>query len=199
MSQAKKITYSLHPALHMGKSFIENMKEKTGNLLEDWFVHIEAEALGNEKEAAAWLKAEHGLGTNYAKTIAKHAFGRGDEYGDPVQLVDALYSGAKADLRPLSDALVAEALSLGKGVTACPGKTIISLYRHHVFAQVKPSTRTRVDLGLALRDAPAQGRLVDTGGFAKGDRISHRIPVTSPEEIDDEVRAWLERAYELDA
>ena len=35
--------------------------------------------------------------------------------------------------------------------------------------------------------------------LAKGDRITHRIPITSLEEIDDEVRRWLKTAYELDA
>ena len=43
------------------------------------------------------------------------------------------------------------------------------------------------------------GKLIDTGGFAKKDRITHRIPIVSLAEIDDEVRKWLKKAYELDA
>jgi hypothetical protein len=35
--------------------------------------------------------------------------------------------------------------------------------------------RTRIDFGLALKDTPATGRLIDTGGFAKKDRITHRF------------------------
>jgi hypothetical protein len=58
---------------------------------------------------------------------------------------------------------------------------------------------TRIDLGFALRDTPATGRLIDTGGFAKKDRITHRIPITSLSEIDDEVRRWLKVAYDMDA
>ena len=45
----------------------------------------------------------------------------------------------------------------------------------------------------------ATGRLIDTGGFAKKDRITHRIPIRRPEEIDDEVNHWLKSAYEMDA
>jgi hypothetical protein len=75
----------------------------------------------------------------------------------------------------------------------------VPLYRRHVFAEIKPTTRTRIDLGFALRDTPATGRLLDTGGFAKKDRITHRIPITTPEEIDDEVRNWLRKAYDLDS
>ena len=42
-------------------------------------------------------------------------------------------------------------------------------------------------------------RLIDTGGFAKKDRITHRIEISSLDEIDEEVERWLKTAYELDA
>ena len=45
----------------------------------------------------------------------------------------------------------------------------------------------------------AGGRLIDTGGLAKGDRITHRIPIQSLAEIDDEVKRLLKTAYEMDA
>jgi hypothetical protein len=45
---------------------------------------------------------------------------------------------------------------------------------------------------------PAEGRLIDTGGFAKKDRITHRIPISSLTEIDDEVKHWLRMAFEED-
>ena len=105
----------------------------------------------------------------------------------------------KEGLRPVYDRLLRLSKSLGKDVKACPCKTIVPLYRRHVFAQLKPSTKTRVDLGLALKEEPASGRLIDTGGRAKGDRITHRIALASPAEIDGEVKCWLQKAYELDA
>ncbi len=42
-------------------------------------------------------------------------------------------------------------------------------------------------------------RLIDTGGYAKKDRITHRIPLESVKEIDKEVERWLKTKYELDA
>ena len=78
-------------------------------------------------------------------------------------------------------------------------QTIVPIYRNHVIAQVKPATRTRIDFGFALGDTKANGRLIDTGGFAKKDRITHRIPITAPEDIDAEVRKWLKVAYDRDA
>jgi hypothetical protein len=75
----------------------------------------------------------------------------------------------------------------------------VPLYRNHVFAQIKPPTNTRIDMGFALGGMKPSGKLIDTGGFAKKDRITHRIPIASLAEIDDEVRKWLKKAYELDA
>jgi hypothetical protein len=112
--------------------------------------------------------------------------------------VEAMFSGKKAGLRPIYDALLQLAFALGKDVTVSPGKTIIPFYRIHVFAQVKPTTQTRVDLGLCLRGVKPAGRLVTTGGEAKGDRITHRIGIGSLAEIDQEVKRWLKRAYSED-
>jgi hypothetical protein len=76
----------------------------------------------------------------------------------------------------------------------------VPLYRKHVFAQIKPTTNTRMDLGLALTHYPGKPpkRLIDTGGLAKKDGITHRIPITSVKEIDGEAKKWLTTAYELD-
>ena len=113
--------------------------------------------------------------------------------------VKAMFSGKKAGLRPLYDEILKLTTGLGEDVTVSPGKTIIPFYRNHVFAQVKPTTQTRVDLGLCLRGVKPSGRLVATGGEAKGDRITHRIGISSMKDIDREVRDWLKRAYDADA
>jgi len=92
------------------------------------------------------------------------------------------------------------AKSSGEGVKACPCKTIVPLYRNHVFAQIKPTTNTWIDMGFALthykRKLPR--RLIDTGGVAKRDRITHRMELSRVKEIDGEVKKWLETAYDLD-
>jgi hypothetical protein len=69
-----------------------------------------------------------------------------------------------------------------------------------VFAQIKPTTNSRIDLGFALTHYKGKlaKRLIDTGGLAKKDRITHRIEITAVEQIDSEVKQWLKRAYDLD-
>jgi hypothetical protein len=50
-----------------------------------------------------------------------------------------------------------------------------------------------------LKDTKATGRLIDTGGFARKDRITHRIALPSLAEVNDGVRRWLRKAYAMDA
>jgi len=63
----------------------------------------------------------------------------------------------------------------------------------------EPATTSRIDLGFALDSMKAAGRLVETGGFEKKDRITHRIPIESLSGVDAEVKKWLKYAYNLDA
>lgn len=202
----RKSIYGVHPGVAMTQKWIGELKQKTGRSLEEWMKYLKKNGPKDEKERREWLKSEHGLGTNTAWWLAERAEGKGDETGDPDAYlkaaegyVDKMFSGSKAALRPIYDALLKLGLSTGKQAKACPCQTIVPLYRNHVFAQIKPTTRTRIDMGFALGDMKPKGRLIDTGGFAKKDRITHRIEITSPKDIDDEVKHWLKVAYDRDA
>ena len=209
--KAAKSLYSVHPGVAMVQKWIADLPAKTGKNLEQWIAFIRKEGPADMKERRTWLKEEHALGTNTAWWLAERAEGTG-EMGlaeeDPEtylqmagQYVEDMFASGKAGLRPIYDKLLTAALGLADDVKACPCKTIVPLYRNHVFAQLKPTTRTRLDLGLALAKAEGKmpARLIDTGGLAKKDRITHRIALGSVDEIDDEVIRWLKTAYDLDA
>ncbi len=199
--------YDVHPGVAMVQKWIGELKEKTGHSLEEWMALIQKDGPADERGRRAWLKTKHKLGTNGAWWLTERAGGKGGEDDDPesylrsaVRNVEEQYSGAKENLRPIYDELLRLGKSMGADVKACPCKTIVPLYRRHVFAQIKPTTNTRVDLGLAL--AQYQGklpkRLIDTGGLAKKDRITHRMELKASENIDGEVKRWLKIAYDLD-
>lgn len=197
-------TYDVHPSLGMYQSSLAVLKQKTGRTLEEWIKLVQNSGPATERERRVWLKEEHGLGMNYASWIAEQSVGKGND-GNPEtylkqaeEFVENMYAGTKGALRPIYDELLALGRSQGKDVKVCPGKTIVPLYRKHVFAQIKPTTRTRIDLGLALKDTKVPKRLIDTGGLAKKDRITHRIEITSLKDIDAEVKKWLKIAYEMD-
>lgn len=202
---AKKSIYGVHPGVAMTMKWIAELKQKTGRSLEEWLKFIKQEGPPTEQERRDWLKTKHGLGTNSAWWLAERSVGKGAEVGDPDQYlhaaekyVDERFSGKKEHLRPVYDALLKLGLSMGKDTKACPCQTIVPLYRKHVFAQIKPTTQTRIDFGLALGDTKTPKRLIDTGGFAKKDRITHRFEITSLRDIDAEVKRWLKVAYDRD-
>jgi len=197
-------SYDVHPSLGMYQNSLAGLKQKTGRTLQEWIKLVATEGPATEKERRAWLKTQHGLGMNYSWWIAEQSVGKGDD-GDPEtylkqaeEFVEQMYSGPKHALRPIFEELLALGRSLGNDVKVCPCKTIVPLYRKHVFAQIKPTKRTRIDLGLALKDTKVPKRLIDTGGLAKKDRITHRIEITSLENIDAEVRKCLKIAYDMD-
>lgn len=201
-----KTLYSVHPGVAMMQKWVVDLPVKTGRSLDEWIALVAAEGPPTEKERRAWLKEQHQLGTNAAWWIAERSVGKGDEESDPAaylraaeEYVAAMFAGTKAGLRPLYDELLQLGLALGKDVKACPCKTIVPLYRARVFAEIKPATRTRIDLGLALGDLRGAGRLLENTNRPKGNRISHRMAITSLDEIDDEVRRWLKAAYDLEA
>ena len=71
------------------------------------------------------------------------------------------------------------------------------LYQSYLAANIEVNRGGAI--GFALGDTKATGRLIDTGGFAKKDRITHRLPIADLADIDDEVKRWLRAAYDLDA
>ncbi len=202
----KKSIYGVHPGVAMTQKWVAELKQKTGRSVEEWLQLIKKSAPKDEKERRAWLKSEYGLGTNTAWWLAERSVGKGEDVDNPDTYlaaaegyVESMFSGAKSALRPIYDQMLKVGLKVGKDVKACPCQTIVPLYRNHVFAQIKPTTNKRVDIGFALGDTKATGRLIDTGGFAKKDRITHRIPLESVKDIDDEVKHWLKVAYDRDA
>jgi hypothetical protein len=202
----KKSIYSVHPSVKMVQDWVASLKAKTGRSLDEWIVLIKKSGPADEKARREWLKKEHKLGTNSAWWLAARASGKPSEEESPEaylraaeRYVEEMFVGSKSGLRPIYDALLHLGLSMGKDVKACPCQTIVPFYRKHVFAQTKPTTRTRIDLGLCLRGVKPPKRVIDTGGAAKGNRITHRIEITSVKDIDAELKRWLKTAYEQDA
>lgn len=193
-----------HPTVALVAQWRANLPTQTGRSLEDWGILIERDGPAGKAGRTTWLQREHGLPSRTAMFLADAAGELRD--ADPAAYqrsaaawVAALFSGKRSGLRPLYDTLLAHARALGPDVRVGPCSTIVPLYRRHVFAQLKPSTNIRLDLGLAQGAPPCSGSLIDTGGLAKKDRISHRIAIEHLEQIDAEVSPWLRVAYNRDA
>ena len=202
----KRWKYDLHPSVAMAHSVIAGMKEKTGRSLEEWVGVAKKHGPNGEKDRAAWLKREHKLGTNHATWIAQRSLGKEEVSEDPNEYLDLaqgyvekMFSGPKEHLRAVYDEILTFAKTLGPDIRVSPCQTIVPIYRKHVIAQVKPTTHTRIDLGLALRDTKTPKRLINTGGFEKKDRITHRIEICAVKDFDIEAKRWMKKAYDMDA
>ncbi len=203
-----KAKYDVHPGVAMVQKWVGELSEKTGRSLEAWIALAKKDGPRDDHARREWLKTKYKLGTNSAWWISERVDGKGGEEDSPeaylktaVLYVEEQYAGVKEKLRPVYDELLALGKSMGADVKACPCKTMVPLYREHVFAQIKPTTNTRIDLGFALAHYKGKlpKRIIDTGGLAKKDRITHRIELKSVDEIDAELKKWLKTAYELDA
>ena len=110
---------------------------------------------------------------------------------------DALIEGQYADrpqLRPILEAVLAVLPGLGP-VTVQPRRTLVTLFTpRRAFAAVRATTRNRVDLGLRLDDAGPGGRLLAAGNVGGGG-VTVRVALGRPEDVDDEVRDLMRRAY----
>lgn len=188
--------YGIHPAEAHMQAIAANMEKRTGQPIEAWIERVKATGLKTTKERMEWLKREHGLGRDTAMVIAEYTDGK--EPYDAEQLVEAMFAGPKSALLPLYERLLELGLALGDDVVAAPCSTYVPLMRKRQFVVIKPTTRTRLDVGFALPGLEVGGRLVAAKGLGS-DRITHRIGLESVDEVDAEVERWLRAAYEQDA
>ena len=155
-SKSGVIEYSPHPSIAMVQKWAAELKEKTGRTLDEWCAYIRKNAPDDVAGRRLWLKEKHKLGTNTAWWLAERADGQPtwDETPEAYlaiapTYVDEMFAGVKAPMRPIGDALMLMAKEVADDIKFCPCKSIIPFYREHVIAQIKPSTRTRIDFGFA--------------------------------------------------
>ena len=196
--------YDVHPGVAMVQKFVAELPGKTGKILEQWGELVDAQEFETAAEKRAFLKAKHGFGTNGAAWVMEYTDGQPTWDADPesylacaARFVDDMYAGGKEHLRPVFEKLLEVGRGLGDDVKVCPCKTMVPLYRSRVFAEIKPSTRTRLDLGLALApDVPEQGKLKrNEQRIKKGDRLTHVIALEKVGDVTAEVRTCLTAAY----
>ena len=171
-----------------------NIEARYGKTMPEWFAVIAASGLSKHTEVVAMLKAEHSMAHGAAHRVSllyREAAAPAPASADAA--VGALYSGKKASLRPLHDRLITVIGTFGPDVTTAPKKGYLSIRRKKQFAMIQPSGAGRFDVGLILRDTPPSGRLEAAGSFNA--LFTHRVRVTSADDIDTALTEWLHIAY----
>lgn len=172
------------------QTMINNMPVKTGKSLEEWFGILNQENFEKHSAALKHLKGEYGVTHGFANTIVALFREQGDSQDD---LVSNQYIG-KESLKPIYELLLSHIKQFGDDVVITPKKGSVSIIRKHQFALIKPATKSRIDLGLKLKEIEVQGCLEDSGPF--GTMCTHRIQLKSTSDVDADVLKWLLLAYE---
>jgi hypothetical protein len=182
---------------------LRNIEARTGRSIAELHAVLAASGLAKTGERRALLMAQFKLGYGDANAVALFmgkplpdlgagaparpagASGSDDALG-------TLYSGPKAPLRPLHEAVMRAVHELGDFEEA-PKKAYISLRRKKQFAMIGPATKDSIEIGLNARDLPAHPRLklLPPGGMCQAStRLSHA------DEIDATLKGWLRSAYD---
>jgi len=172
------------------QTMIDNMPEKTGKSLNEWKTVLKTKSFSKHSEAVNFLKKEHAVTHGFANTIVVLSK---EENQTPTDLVDNQFNG-KEELLPIYKSLLSVVKSFGNDVTITPKKTTVSIIRKKQFALIKPATKSRIDLGLKLKDKPLTDRLENSGPF--GTMCTHRVKLSNVNEIDKELKEWLKEAYQ---
>ena len=172
------------------QKMIENLPEKTGKSLEEWLKVLNGQSLEKHGEIVKYLKAEHGISHGFANLVAKK-FLSGDESAS--DFLTQMFEG-KETLIPLYN-------ELKKNINQhCPDtefsvkKAYVSLRTSKQFGIIQPSTKTRLDLGLNLKDVTPEGQLELAGSF--NSMVSHRVKITSSNDIDEKLVEHIITAYD---
>jgi hypothetical protein len=173
-------------------SMDQNLLAKTGRTIAQWVAIANAPGLQKHGEIVKFLKAEHDLTHGYANRVAQLALAAaGGGQAGAEDLVAGQYSGARAALKPIHDAIVAAVKKFGGDVEIAPKKTGVSLRRSKQFALIQPASNTRVDLGLQLKGVPLGGRLEKWPNTM----CTHRVRLESKAAVDAGLIALLKQAY----
>lgn len=181
---------------------VKNIQAKTGLTLAQLHEHLAASGKQKHGEKRSWLMERFGLGYGDANTVV-HFEGKPlpdvelgallpTAEGDPL---DAIYTGKKAALRPLHDAVMARIAELGDFEIA-PKKTYLSLRRSKQFAMVGPATASEIEIGLNCKTLEPHARLkiLAPGGMCQ---VTTRISDAS--QIDASLMGWIRAAYQAAA
>ena len=180
---------------------IRTIEQQYGKSLNVWIAIVKESGLTKHTDMVAMLKSQYGMSHGSAHRVALKAReadavsiakAAGASGRDPAAL---LYSGKKAGLKALHDALMTAITTFGDDIELAPKKGYVSLRRKKQFAMIQPTTATRIDVGLILKDVPATERLESAASFNA--LCTHRVRVNTINDVDAELVAWLKQAYDL--
>jgi hypothetical protein len=178
----------------MREQEIKWLIERTGVGLETWNARVRKRGKTDEASLRAWL-SEKGVTGYPAMLLVMERFGYPDYLQASAEdLIENQYADRPAT-RPIYDALLALLPEIGEVEVQARKTYVAFLTPKRTFSALVPATKTRSDLGLRLpATQPASGKLEVAKNFPQSS-VTHKIGLTSADDIDDEVVGWIKRSY----
>jgi hypothetical protein len=177
---------------------LKNIQTKTGKSLAELTDLIQSSGLTKHGEIRDMLIREFGLGYGDATMLVHFALQSDGQSAAQAtgastdEVLDEIYSGAKADLRPIHDRLMAMLNQFGE-FEVVPKKGYVSLRRKRQFAMIGPATKTRVEVGINSKTLEATDRLI---AMPPGGMCQFKVNVTDASQVDTELIAWIKQAFD---
>jgi hypothetical protein len=177
---------------------LKNIQAKTGKSLAELTVLIQGSGLTKHGEIRDMLVRELGLGYGDATMLVHFALQTDGQSAAEAsgastdEVVDEIYSGSKADLRPIHDRLMKAINQFGE-FEVVPKKGYVSLRRKRQFAMIGPATKTRVEVGINSKTLEATERLI---GMPPGGMCQFKVTLTEASQVDAELITWIRQAYD---
>lgn len=173
---------------------LANIEQRTGKTLAQLAKVITNSGLTKHGEIVAMLKADLGMGHGDANTLVhftrQSAEGAAPKSGGDV--LDEIYTGSKAHLRPIHDALMKAITKFGAFEIA-PKKGYVSLRGKKQFATIGPATNTQVEIGLNMKGVKGTARLVEQ---KPGGMCQYKVRIADVKEVDAQLVGWIRTAYD---
>ena len=175
---------------------IDNIQKKTGKSLAEITSIVSESGLTKHGDIRDLLKNTLGLGYGDANAVT-HAILKSDgtraAEGKSLQTVlDGIYTGPKADFRPIHEALMKHINQFGE-FEIVPKKGYVSLRRKKQFAMIGPKTNKRFEVGINSKEFTKSKRLLEQ---PIGSMCNYIVNLTDVKEVDAELVAWIKSAYE---
>lgn len=174
---------------------IQNIQSKTGKTIEELAMIVAKTGLVKHSEKLAWAKANLGLGHGDANALVLTLNKRASQPASSTDPLDDIYSGQKAALRPIHEAIMAEVSNWGDFETH-PKKGYVALRRKRQFAMIGPATNSRMELGLNAKELTGSDRLE---AQSPGGMCQYKVKITDVLQVDEELFGWIRTCFEASA
>jgi hypothetical protein len=172
----------------------EQLKRETRSDVGAWNVQIKELGPSNAAALKAWLNGQ-GVTGYPAMLLGFETFGYPDYLqASADELIDGQYRDKPA-IRPIYDRLIEALPDVGE-VEVQARKTYVALLGpKRTFASIQPTTKTRLDIGLRFDDATLARGLEPAKSIGQSS-MTHKLALSSADDVNPQSIGWLRRAYE---